>query len=99
MPYSSSAFWTSGVPLRPLEITLPLPRDGDAPLGLGLHALGEEGSGLVLISSVAPGSLAEKQLRPGDMLRSINGSAVAGDVAIANSLIADAPGVLQLQVC
>lgn len=110
MPYTaSSAFWTSGVPLRDLEITLPLPHSDELPLGLALHAfspgaVAAEGEPphppqqFVLISGLAPGSVAEKQLRSGDILRSINGAAVGGDVSVAEGLIASAPGVLRLHV-
>jgi hypothetical protein len=110
MPYTaSSSFWTSGVPLRDLEITLPLPYSDDLPLGLSLHAFSpgafspraespRASQQLVLISGLAPGSVAEKQLRPGDILRSINGEMVGGDVSVAEALIATAPGVLRLHV-
>jgi len=101
MPYpSSSSFWTSGVPLRDLEITLPLPRLNELPLGLTFHAVSAAADtpALVLINGVAPGSVAEKQLRPGDILRSINGGTVGGDIAVAEELIGSAPGVLRLHV-
>lgn len=110
MPHTaSSSFWTSGVPLRDLEITLPLPHSDELPLGLGLHAFSPGAFGpdaeplqpaqqLLLISGLAPGSVAEKQLRPGDILRSINGEMVGGDVSVAERLIASAPGVLRLHV-
>jgi hypothetical protein len=110
MPYTaSSSFWTAGVPLRDLEITLPLPHPDELPLGLGLHAFSPGASStdaasvhpsqqLLLISGLAPGSVAEKQLRPGDNLRSINGEMVGGDVSVAEALIATAPGVLRLHV-
>ena len=77
--HDDAGLWASGVPLRALEVVLPVPRPGEPPLGLqltGSGAAGEAEEEPLLISSVAPGSAAEKQLRPGDLLAAVNGTPV-----------------------
>eukprot|EP00312_Isochrysidales_sp_CCMP1244_P042560 CAMPEP_0202749604 /NCGR_PEP_ID=MMETSP1388-20130828/10666_1 /ASSEMBLY_ACC=CAM_ASM_000864 /TAXON_ID=37098 /ORGANISM="Isochrysis sp, Strain CCMP1244" /LENGTH=258 /DNA_ID=CAMNT_0049417107 /DNA_START=117 /DNA_END=890 /DNA_ORIENTATION=- len=111
--HDDAGLWASGVPLRALEVVLPVPRPGEPPLGLqltGSGAAGEAEEEPLLISSVAPGSAAEKQLRPGDLLAAVNGTPVvapsrahSGAIGIEHVLDSrgDTPpveGVLKLHV-